>query len=205
MDHQVCEKLIYKSIGPVAYTDPLLIILNLKVRIGARKMISLPRNAFTLCLVAIVAGSAAFASDTAAAGLDKIKRLAGEWQGKDQDGQPATVSYELTSGGTAVMERLTPGTNPTMVTIYHLDGDKLMLTHYCARNNQPRMRASDIDAGTGTVVFSYLDATNLPFPGTGHMHSLILKNPDPGHLTQEWTWQEGERQSPAVFHFARKK
>jgi hypothetical protein len=51
------------------------------------------------------------------------------------------VSYQLISGGAAIMERIMPPNEPSMVSIYHLDGDKLMMTHYCSAGNQPRMQA----------------------------------------------------------------
>ena len=72
-------------------------------------------------------------------GLDKIKSLVGEWETTTADGKSGTVKYELISNGTAVEERLGMH-EEEMVTIYHMNGDKLMMTHYCAFNNQPRLK-----------------------------------------------------------------
>jgi hypothetical protein len=135
--------------------------------------------------------------------FEKVKSLAGMWQGKDEDGQKATVKYEVTSGGTAVMEELKPGKGPTMITMYHMDGDKLMCTHYCARNNQPRMVASSLDDEGKTIKFDFLDATNMTKPDDGHMHDLKLTLDDKDHLTQNWSWHEGDQHSQAIFHFER--
>ena len=58
-------------------------------------------------------------------------------------GQPTdqvVSTYRVTAAGSAVMEVLFPGTDHEMVTVYHQDGDDLILTHYCAAGNQPRMK-----------------------------------------------------------------
>ena len=77
-----------------------------------------------------------------------------------------------------------------MVTLYYLDGDHLMMTHYCMANNQPRMRADSSTSSTSAIKFTFVDATNLSGPDAGHMHahSIIWKDAD--HVTQQWTWRE---------------
>ena len=51
--------------------------------------------------------------------------------GEGKDAHEATVTYKVTSGGSAVVETIGPGTEHEMVTVIHPDGDDLMLTHYC--------------------------------------------------------------------------
>ena len=48
--------------------------------------------------------------------------------------------FKTSAAGTVVMETMNPGTGHEMINMYHVDGDDLLLTHYCAGNNQPRMR-----------------------------------------------------------------
>src|SRR5437867_4427581 len=58
--------------------------------------------------------------------FDVLKQLAGDWAGKIRHGaneHDATVSYKVTSGGSAVVETLLAGTEHEMVTVYHQDGD----------------------------------------------------------------------------------
>ena len=51
-----------------------------------------------------------------------------------------------------------PDTPAETVTTYHLDGDALMLTHYCGLGNQPRLRLT----GHGPQLqFARFDATDL--------------------------------------------
>ena len=145
----------------------------------------------------------AIAESKAMPAFERLKTLAGSWQGKDEDGQPASATYEVTSGGTVVMEKLTPGKEACMVTMFHLDGDKLMVTHYCARNNQPRMRVENYDPKSNSLEFTYVDATNLLKPEDGHMHGLTMKFPDKDHLIEDWNWKEGDQDAHAIFHFER--
>ena len=76
--------------------------------------------------------------------LEALKKLAGDWVAVGKDGKATAKvisSIRVTSAGTAVQETLFPGSDHEMVTMYHLDGDDLILTHYCSLGNQPRLRA----------------------------------------------------------------
>ena len=42
------------------------------------------------------------------AGFDRIKALAGEWEGKTADGKPVRLTYKVASAGSVVVETLTP-------------------------------------------------------------------------------------------------
>lgn len=149
---------------------------------------------------AVISGSAPTGPSSP---FDRMKSLLGEWQGKAENGAPARVSYALISGATCVQETLSHG-DTDMVTIYCPDGGRLMLTHYCADNNQPRMRAEPVTGDARELVFSFVDATNLSGPSAGHMHRLVLTFPDTRHLTQVWTYRKGDTDQKEVFHFERK-
>jgi len=137
-------------------------------------------------------------------GLEKLKTLVGEWEGKNREGESSHASYEIASDGSAVVEKLGSGTMHSMVTVYHKDGDRLMLTHYCGVGNQPRMR-SEKASEPGVLRFAFVDATNLQSPDAGHMHRLALRFRDADHLTQEWTWVEKGQEKTEVIELARKK
>jgi hypothetical protein len=106
------------------------------------------------------------AQSTAAAGFEKLKALVGEWQGTGPHGK-VNLSYQLISGGSALMEILDPISEPSMATIYHLDGDKLVMTHYCSIGNQPRMLAQVPAGEIKNLSFTFVDATNLAKPSDG--------------------------------------
>jgi hypothetical protein len=139
------------------------------------------------------------------AGFEKMKPLVGNWQGKANDGKPVKISYALVSGGSALVETIQAESEPGMVTVYHPDGGRLMMTHYCSLHNQPRMRADTAPAENGKLVFNFVDATNMPSPDAMHMHKLVVTFVDKDHFAQEWTWKGGEKEGTEVFRMERMK
>lgn len=134
------------------------------------------------------------ASPDIQAKFEKLKKLAGVWQtgDEDKDGIPdVTAIFRVVSGGSAVAEYLMPGTEHEMVTMYHLDNDSIVATHYCSLGNQPRMRAKT--GGESNVMdFEFLDGTNMT-PTDMHIHSLLLTIKDDDHVTANWkAWAEGK-------------
>jgi hypothetical protein len=136
--------------------------------------------------------------------FEKFKALAGEWEGQRSDGEMVKVSYQVLSGGSAVVETLTElAEEVTMVTVYHMDGDDVRMTHYCSAQNQPRMKASSVSPGARVVSFEFVDVTNLAKPTDGHMHNLEITFTDDDRITYKWTWRENGRKRESVFHLTR--
>ena len=159
------------------------------------------------CLTAVLAASGAGAADTAPkakvdgkAALERLKTLAGEWRGHvtTPDGPAASVVYGVTAGGSTVTERLFPGTEHEMFTLYHLDGSDLVLTHYCAMGNQPRMRLVRA-AGTDPVEleFGFSGGANIDPAKDAHMHAgrMVLRGAD--RLEAEWAVYDKGKQAGA--------
>jgi hypothetical protein len=123
-------------------------------------------------------------------GLDSFKKLAGEWTGKmAMDGNkehPVTIIYKVTSGGSAVVETIAPGTPHEMVTVFNADGNDLMLTHYCMLGNQPRMKAECKGQGD-KFDFQFVSATNMKSDKDMHMHSVVYTLVDKDTLKADWT------------------
>jgi serine protease inhibitor ecotin len=151
------------------------------------------------------AGSAMKPMDKAVPYFEKMKSLVGEWEGKSMDGKTAKVSYTLVSDDSALMERLVMGGESEMVTMYHPDGDHLMMTHYCSAHNQPRMRSPVGSLEDKIIVFDLVDVTNLPTPDTGHMKKLVVNFVDKDHFTQEWTWTEMGKEGKEIIQYERKQ
>jgi hypothetical protein len=83
------------------------------------------------------------AGPNGAEAFEKLKALVGHWETDKTNMNKATLDLELTSGGTAVLERfhmVENGKPVEMTTVYYLDGDQVKLTHYCMAGNQPTMR-----------------------------------------------------------------
>jgi hypothetical protein len=155
-------------------------------------------------LFALICISTALAAQSnAQKALDKFKSMAGTWEGKSPSGDTSEVTYRPEAGGTSVMAEIHMGTEE-MVSMFYVDGDQLMMTHFCPSNNQPRMEAT-ISPDLKTVSFDFLDATNLPSPQAGHMHRAVYIFGDADHYSEEWTWKKEGKDSKFAFEMTRKK
>lgn len=125
----------------------------------------------------------------ARAAFEKLKGLAGDWRGKSSKGGTEKESYQVIAGGSVVMH-MSYGAHPGewMATMFHLDGDQLMLTHYCVAGNQPRLRAAEFAPDLSQITFTFLDATNLPSRNKGHMDKHVIVFEPGGTLRTRWTW-----------------
>ena len=152
-------------------------------------------------LLAAAPGIGETATTPAAAALEKIRGLAGdwsgtyEWSGAQTGGGTLTVRYVLAARGSAVTETLVQEGEPTMMTVYHLDGADLRMTHYCAAENQPRLKARTIDLDRGVMDFGFVDATNLRSPGAGHVHGVEMRLIDADHITLTFLFEGGGQKS----------
>ena len=152
------------------------------------------------------AGSPAKQPTTAGASFDKLKALAGEWEGTMNEGgqqMPATTSYRVVSDGSALMNVLGGSTPHEMVTMFHLDNSDLLATHYCAAHNQPRFRLVP-SSDQNVVTFDFKDATNLSNPTAPHMVGLKITFVDANHHYQDWTFLDKGQKNTSRFDFRRK-
>ncbi len=174
----------------------------------ARRPIS--RLALRAFSTLILAGLPAYlvAQQPAASAFDRLKSLAGEWIDTDgafgMKGQVA-VTYRVTGAGSAVVETLFAGTPHEMVTVYHKDGNELVLTHYCAAGNQPRMRAKTSEGNR--LVFQFDGGSNLDPAKDGHMHDGWIEFVSDSELRAQWNgWSKGKPSAHSPrFQLARKR
>jgi len=140
----------------------------------------------------------------AATAFEKVKGLVGEWEGQTTDGRAVRVSYKLVSAGASLLETHNITGRKETTSVYYVDGDQLMLTHYCSVVNQPRLRTSIVEDGK-VLRFSFLDVTNLGGPTQGHIRGLVLTLEDNDHISQEWTWRENGQEYSELSHLTRKE
>ncbi len=144
--------------------------------------------------------------------FDKLKTLAGSWEGKIEmvpqeptlEGKLMQVSFRVTSMGHALMHEMTGAGRPDdPITMLYLDGDRLLLTHYCDAGNRPRMEAKASPDGK-TVEFDFLDVAGSTH--YGHMHHAIFTFLDENHHTEDWTYMTpGDKLAHAHFDLQRTK
>jgi hypothetical protein len=141
--------------------------------------------------------------------FEAFKQLAGEWRGKMDHGPEAgkeiRTTYKVTSGGSAVVETMSPGTDHEMVTVIHPDGDDLVLTHYCMLGNQPQMRASGKLDGKNAA-FKFVRVTNLKSEKGMYMHDVTFTFEDKDTIKSTWNhYNAGKVGSPVVIELKRVK
>ncbi len=81
---------------------------------------------------------------------------------------------------------------PIITSVYHLDGANLRVTHFCAAQNQPRLKATLVDLTQGVIKFSLVDVTNLRSPDAGYVHGLQVQLLDPNHITLDFLFEGRE-------------
>jgi hypothetical protein len=134
----------------------------------------------------------------------QLTSLVGEWKAV-QDGVPVTETYTLTANGSALMAETKPGNDPAMITMFTVDGDRLIATHYCAARNQPQMETripEDLQKG---VTFSLVRVTGMKTPDDFHNTGVTITLEDRDHMTQRWTYLYKGKPGTTVFHYSRKK
>jgi hypothetical protein len=139
----------------------------------------------------------------------RIKTLAGTWKSQTSDEQKAehatdkvedhkrdsSVIYKLTGADTALMETQFPGSNHEMVSVYHLDGDDLRMTHYCAAGNQPRVKLDRANSKPDELIFVFDGGTNLDPQKDMHIHGVKITFHDDGKVTSAWEGYMGGKKA----------
>lgn len=148
----------------------------------------------SLLLSAALALALAGDPSEGAATFERLKKLEGRWEGPTmtQDGPTGAVVFDVIGGGTAVRERMFPDTPHEMMNVYHLDGEELVVTHYC-HGNQPRFRQDRAASKDGVVVLQFDGGANIDPAKTGHMHAARLRLLGEDRLDEEWDFQKDGR------------
>ncbi|HKU24511.1 MAG TPA: hypothetical protein VJQ54_03510 [Candidatus Sulfotelmatobacter sp.] len=151
----------------------------------------------------LMTAASASAQTEAQKAFATIQRLPGTWEGKGPDGQPFQVTFKVTGGGSAILSEIQVP-KEDMISMIHMDGpDRLLLTHYCAMGNQPRMQGRMSPDGK-TIAFDFVDATNLASPEAGHMQKMVLTVLDDNHHTEEWVFVDHGKEHKELFDLRRK-
>jgi hypothetical protein len=143
---------------------------------------------FFLSTAALAAGEHHFEPYTGSAPFEKLKTLEGKWTGTVVEGgqteeKPAEVVYEVSSGKTALVEKLFKGTPHEMVSIYNDENGELVMTHYCMMRNQPKLKL--VAADKNEILLEMVEGNGVK-KTDDHMHSLKIKFTGKDEITQEW-------------------
>ena len=126
--------------------------------------------------------------------FEQLKTLDGSWAGQltttpvapEVNGNFAQFSLRVTSRGNAMKHEFSVSGIPDHpVTMFYLDGGRLMLTHYCDAGNRPRMNGK-MSADGKTLEFEFVDLSGGN--DRGHMHHVVFTFIDGNHHTEDWTY-----------------
>jgi hypothetical protein len=134
----------------------------------------------------------------AQATFERMKRLVGTWSASQQgrSGPEQVTTFKLAGGGRVLVEE----SGGTLENTFHLDNDRLMLTHYCGSGNQPRMRVREAD--DRRIAFEMFDITNLASPQSYHTTHLDVEFVSADRIIRTYRGTDGK---PQVTQLTRKK
>ena len=117
--------------------------------------------------------------------FEKLKTLAGSWQGSVM-GMSVQATIRVISRGNAILHEMTSSGSPdNPITMIYVDGDRLLLTHYCDSGNRPRMEGK-ISPDGNSVEFTLFDITG--HTEKGFMNHVAFTFVDANHHNEESTW-----------------
>lgn len=141
------------------------------------------------------------ATPQAAKAFERLKGLVGTWSAPLSEGKTIRLNYRLVASDTVLVETQTSSNGNETLTLFHLDGTRLVATHYCAQGNQPRLRLSSKPEAT-PLVFDLHDATNL-MPKAAHLKHLELTIDTDGTASKLEVYREGQADVPSRLELTR--
>ena len=171
-------------------------------------MPSLRTCAISCVLAALGTGAVASEPSTeATTAFAKLKAFRGQWVAKGPQGT-TYITYSPAASDSVLLESMTgdkqntmAAVYPTMMSVYHLDNDRLAMTHYCGQGNQPRMRADKLEGSR--LRFAIIDVTNLPRSAASHMVAVTFTFKDARSFRQAWINRADGKEETWTFEFTR--
>jgi hypothetical protein len=112
--------------------------------------------------------------------FEKMKTLAGSWQGTVMD-IPINFTIRAVSSGTAILhEGDTSGGGPPKheISMFYVEGDRLLATHYCDAGNRSRWEGKMSPDGKA-IEFSFLDVAGST--RGGYLKDMVITMIDADH------------------------
>ena len=117
--------------------------------------------------------------------FEMMKTLAGSWEGTIM-GLSTHITIRVTSNGNAILHEATASGRPdNPITMVYVDGDRLLLTHYCDAGNRPRM-VGKISPDGKAVEFDFLDVSGST--QRGMMNHMVFTIIDADHHSEGATY-----------------
>lgn len=148
--------------------------------------------------------------DNSSAELNRIKALEGRWTSTTsmfgKENERVYTEFQVTSGGSAVLERIFPGTPNEMVSVYYDDEKgKLAMTHYCIMRNRPNLKL--VSSSADTLKLDVAKVEGLKSKDDPSMGGVTLHFKDKDHFesTCQGRGKGAEKEPPTTMEFTRVK
>jgi hypothetical protein len=164
--------------------------------------------AVALAPAAVAAQSKAAAPESivydAQSAMEYFRSLSGEWVAASAAhehneagaaGAPTALTFRTKAVGSAVVQTTRQGTPGEMETIFHMDGDTLLLTHYCALQNAPVLRFEKTNV-PGEIKFVFHGGTNFDPAVDAHFHEGTFRVKDKDTFEQTFTVYTNGKPTP---------
>ena len=149
-----------------------------------------------ILLFLMLAASAALGSSESA--FETFNGFEGKWTIRSgQKALPIEMTYDSGSKESIVTEQF-----GKELSVIYLDGENLLMTHFCNVGNQPRLRLKE-GGQPGVLEFDMFDITNAKTPGDAHVQKIIYKVVDDKHLELEIVWRKGNSEESEKYSLTR--
>lgn len=135
---------------------------------------------FLLIMSSFVAAGQPSAQST----FEQLKTLEGNWHSTTGK---TTANYKVIANGSSLVETWTMSPTRQSMTVYTMDDDRIIATHYCPQGNAPRLELARTNAD-GTHFFEFLDGANLRKPDGSHEHAFWVRLDSNGTLIRNETY-----------------
>lgn len=137
-----------------------------------------------------------------------LKSMNGTWQrtgGSHDYGTKSPIStFRVSGAGSSIIETIFPNDPSEMITVYHMDGNDLLLTHYCALHNAPVMKFQKTSQ-PGEIKFVFNGGTNFNPKVDMHVHEGHMKIVNDGTIKATFTvYNDGKAQQAMTATLTRK-
>lgn len=144
------------------------------------------KNLAVIAAVLLVAASsvAVAGEPSPQAVFEQLKTLEGQW--RSASGK-TMADYRVIANASTIVETWTMSPTRQSMTVYTMDADRIIATHYCPQGNAPRLALAGTSAD-GAHHFEFVDGANLQDPQGSHEHAFWIRLESPDSLVRSETY-----------------
>lgn len=131
--------------------------------------------------------------------FETFKGLRGKWAIQSSGKTLAfEMTYEVASNGSIVTEQF-----GKELSVIYPDGQNVLMTHFCNRGNQPRLRLKANDRHD-VFEFEMFDITNLKSADAPHVQRIVYRITDKNRIELQILWKTDKGEQSEDYTLVRK-